>query len=968
MLLNTFNIMNVNKWLSWLPLIWVCSGLAAEVEFRARVTQLEPEQPVRIHWRWGGEGLGGRVVSGELTRFLPDEKPVGEVIVEGKTYNYGYLQLGSWSKWVSVSEFKTKARRLFVTFTLEGRQDGRALRDGELELEFRKDGVELKKVSVLGPDGPTFGVVVPLQHVESAEEFVAELGSLRDYARRKVEVLSEAPWAKLAAPKLYGIVTDCAGYKPGSGYGCRTADKATMLEEFNVLKLLGINGTRSCPDFVLEQIKGGVGIGPDFSRVRITHTTGYPINMVKRADGKAPRRSPGDGCPNHPLNVKGIPERVDAAVQKLEKEVEALPVGEVWALTVDEIGSVFDGSPEGKAHQGACKYCQEDFRRMVREDGRTLQDFGAKDWSEIRSTYGYWATSFWDRKQELEKSVTDARKRMDAEVGSTFDLDKENEAVDSILLELEEEKPKKTEGKPSPKALAEAEKQLRDFIWTGKVQGEVKKPQEHNLSEEGWDLLHYYSRKYNGEASARLFAPLRDAVAATGKNVYSYALRGNTFLMGGHSLGFFDFYKHADNGFVYETSNRDARVWQWDSYLCDVGRSLSRFRGKRFAVYVKPHRGAPVQRALSAVARGAKMIYWYTYGPDWSKGDTFGGKLEVLEKIGWVNRLIGQAEEVIYDSEWAVPAEVAIVRPRTAEFLSNNASWENGKWVHTALMHNHVPVDALDEDLLMELDLSSYKVVVVCGDHLRRDVAAKLKKWVKDGGHLVSYGNGMARDEANRPLTNLLPVLGLQKRGELELWGKVSKYGATKLRSVESLKETPAGAHILLHNEASNSFLPKVGREVLQPMEDAEVMAKYADGGAAIVRHTYGKGAAWTFGFYAGLEYATETMAGEPFAFWKQDLLAQPLRNAKILPVVEATEPLVEGILVKNRKTGRRAVILINWKFAIEEPLTLTLRSLEPVSSVRSLALNKTLPLHPAQDGKILHLPSLAEGDILLLE
>ena len=93
--------------------------------------------------------------------------------------------------------------------------------------------------------------------------------------------------------------------------------------------------------------------------------------------------------------------------------------------------------------------------------------------------------------------------------------------------------------------------------------------------------------------------------------------------MGGHSLDFFDFYRQADNGFVYETSNRDARIWQWDSYLCDVGRVVSTARELQFGVYVKPHRGAPVQRALSAVSRNARMLYWYTYGPDWAKGDTF---------------------------------------------------------------------------------------------------------------------------------------------------------------------------------------------------------------------------------------------------------------------------------------------------------------------------------------------------------
>src|ERR1043165_5605369 len=94
-------------------------------------------------------------------------------------------------------------------------------------------------------------------------------------------------------------------------------------------------------------------------------------------------------------------------------------------------------------------------------------------------------------------------------------------------------------------------------------------------------------------------------VASPIPHIYSFALRGNTFLMGGHSLDFFDFYRHADNAFVYETSNRDARVWQWDSYLCDVGRIVSQDQHIQFGIYIKPHRGAPIQRTLAAAARGA---------------------------------------------------------------------------------------------------------------------------------------------------------------------------------------------------------------------------------------------------------------------------------------------------------------------------------------------------------------------------
>jgi hypothetical protein len=992
--------------------------------FRARVTKIEPEQPARIFWRWGGEGLGGQPVTGELTRFLPtkpgqpdaeaasdkedelatealetEKRPTDRIIVEDTTYNYEYMLPGAWSRRFPLSEFKHGRGRLFATFTLQGHKTGVDVASAELELEFTSGRDVLKTFTVSGTDGPTFGVVVPFYRLgkdgTATPEFIKELGSLRDYAEWKVQALEAMPQIKQPVPKRYGMLTDCYGYRPGSGYGCRTTDRETMLAEYRVLRLMGVNGTRGCPEFIMRMIQKGEGIGAELARVHFTHTTGYPINCVHYADGQAPVRSPGDGCPYYPENVKNIPGRVLSAVQRVLDDFRGSPVEEVWGLTVDEIGTVFDGAPEGKAHQGCCPYCREGFQEFVRKDGRTLQDFGTISWDDIRSTYGYWAINFWESKSKLEEEVAKAKTAVETETKGSVAIDpkellsgKGKETKEEGVEEVESDLETNTKGqKDAAQGLIDTEGRLRNLIWTSHVV--YRKPEEQvvRLSPEGWNLLGYYSGRFNCEAAAMLFDPVRkgfeaenekkrqalargetDSPAAKQPWIYSYALRGNTFLMGGHSLDFFDFYRYADNGFVYETSNRDARVWQWDSYLCDVGRSLSRFMGKRFGIYIKPHRGAPVQRALTAVARGVRAIYWYTYGPDWAKGDTWGGNIGLLQQIAGVSRLIAQAEDVTYDSDWASQAEVAIVRPRTADFFSNSASWENGKWIYTALMHAHIPVDPLDEGLLLSEDLTRYKVVVICGDNIRRDVAEKLKKWVEAGGTLYTCGWGMAGDESNRRLDSLLPLFGLKSRQQMDLWGNVPRYGATSLGAVQQARKPPEGCWVTGRTPFRGSLSPAVGREVLDPAESAEILATYADGGAAAVRHRCGKGTAWLLGFYAGLEYAIETMHNKPFDGDKRSFVAAPVLAAGVQPVVDADEPLVEGVLLKNSKTGKLAVVLINWKFLLDKELTVKVRGAGDATAARSLALAQ--PLRAAKEGDFLQitLPKLAEGDILLLE
>jgi len=719
--------------------------------------------------------LGGKVQSTELTRFTHgapelqsigkdtgnadallegglEDGPTDRVVVEDKTYIFHYLNPGVWTVWHPLSLLP----RGFVTVTLEGHKQDRALKNGELEFEFRHNGKVFRRFTVIGPEGPTFGIYIPRDNPlgddgKPSPAFTEALGGLRHYVDSKAERIRTQLGTEPKVPTLYAAVTDCSGYGGKTahmcGYGCRTADRDTMLAEYKILRMIGVNGIRGSPGFIRDMIHDREGLGPELSRAYLVHTIGYPIPMVGRADGRPPDVRPGNGCPSDPVNTAGIRDRVNTAVNTLLETVGELPVHEVWGLTVDEIGTVFDGAPEGKAHQGGCPHCRKAFREMIQADGRTLDDFGAKSWDDIRSTYGYWARSYWDVRREREAALKNARDSMANAQKAALNAGGTNlgggDPDDEVVDQLDDVAGKKTE-RDHAQDLLDAKKSMEQLIWNPRAGQPNNDTQPIPLSEPGIRLLGYYSARFNNEAAARLFSPLRDALAAENRKkeqaiasgnldapearqpwLYSYALRGNTFLMGGHSLDFFDFYRYADNGFMYETSNRDPRVWQWDSYLCDVGRSLNRHMGLRFGIYVKPHRGAPMQRALTAAARGVRLIFWYTYGPEWAKGDTWGARDWAVATVGRTANLLGQAEEVTYDSSWAMPVEVALVRPLTSKIFGNSANWENGKWIHAALTHAHIPVDALDEGLVLSEDLARYKVICVSGSHLRRDAAVK---------------------------------------------------------------------------------------------------------------------------------------------------------------------------------------------------------------------------------------------------
>lgn len=880
-----------------------------DLMLRARVAAIQPPAPSDIHWRHGGEGLGGSPVKGVL----------------GQT-----LAVGAWSPAVPVASLdKRFPARLFLTVTAGN--GGRLVRDGEkhgyhateghstgveLEFEVAWKGKVLKTFREKGPDGGTVGLVVPAYRLAGGKTpedpaFVDELEGLLAYARRRTRVLEQTPWAKGPWPRRIAVVTNLDGYGTGRYHGTRFTDPAIVEAECGALRLLGVNGLTHPPKFVRDRIPDRSSYAAPFGRIMYAQLGGYPV--PRHEPGKS---SPPDaGCPFSPA----IEGRTRTMIEAGLAAARAMPTEEVWWRTEDEIGTVVDRAPEGKGHLAACPRCAEGFRAYLQGLGLKPGDVGRAAWEDVAP------------------------------------LD----------------------------------------IW---------KKEPLNLPDPGAARTAFYTAHFNNYASAKLFTPLRQALAeankAGGKPVYSFALRGNTFLMGGHSLDFFDFYRHADNAFVYETSNRDARIWSWDSYLCDVGRVMSAEQSLKFGVYVKPHRGAPVQRALSAVARGADMLYWYTYGPDYAKGDTFAGQPDVLLLVSRAASLLGKTEEVLHGACWAVPPEVGVVNPRTSEIwarLSGGtaAAWENAKWTYTALQHAHVPVDPLDEVMLARGDLSRYKVLYISGSHLTREAAARVADWVKAGGTLYTSGGGLARDEADRPLEPLAPALGLRARRPVEFWRSVKPYGATALQPFDEPKAVlgtpPAGATVTGAAPFPTAPLaPVVGRERLDPAEGTEVLARFADGAAAVTRRTWGQGRAYVVGFFPGLEYSAAVRREEfdmarDFDPAVRAFVAAPALE-RVRPVVDASAPLVEGVLVRNATSGRQAVVLMNWAYRVAAKRvsgrsTSTVKRLVPARDVvvrlrgagdlrraASAALGRDLALEKDGDGWKIALPALDEGDVLLLD
>ncbi|QDU96490.1 type 1 glutamine amidotransferase family protein [Lignipirellula cremea] len=965
---------------------------------RLRILALDPFEPTQIQYKYGGWGSPGERIYGHFWKPDPPpvaqakpaevdlddlldspttaKKPAGDKPLtdslkrpeianpQGRKYveKPPLFQLREWTEQTPLSNFVTggaTAPRFLQVFGGDGgeivgqtdtgeRNFVGAARNFQVEFEFYYQGKLLKQFVIHAPDAPIAPLVIPYHELTGTVEptdpaFLDNLVPLETYVRRRADMAEAQPWSAGPKPTLFAMVSNLGGYAPTHRLGSRHADPAIVTQEARILRAMGINGFQGAPGFFVRQAMRQEGAAAPFHRADDDHAPGYPVPRWTSAASP-----PNSGCPYAP----GVEAAKQAAAVEAVAGMRAKSGFDmIYDVTVDEIGSVYDMTEEGKAHMGTCPHCRRGFQEYVQSMGLTAADFGAADISQVTP----------------------------------------------LVVSRKGAAP----------------------------QGEVSK---------GDAMRAYWTLRFNCHASAQLFAPMRaaaraenankrqavdqgDTTSATARQPWMYpgAMRGNTFLMGGHSLDFFNWYRTADNAFVYETSNRDPRVWSWDSYLCDVGRTVIAqpdMGQELFAVYVKPHRGAPMQRALSAVSRGARYINWYTYGPSYAKGDMWGHRPEIMAQVAQTNRLIAAAEEVLYDSKWSQPARIAVVKPRASELwmtLSGGApvwtaSWENAKWVYAALTHAHLPVDPIDQVMIRDQDLSQYRVIYLNGPALERAAAQKLADWVAGGGVLVTMGYGLSRDEYNQPLEFLQPVLGLSKRTEPEMWHSTRTYGATSLQTYDDAsrlgeRPTPATASVKsagTDGAEATGFELTVGREVLHPAAGTEVLSRYGDGGVAATRHPHGQGEVIVLGYFAGLEYAVPLMH-DRFDMQRD---FDPLRRravvapavARAQPVVDASEPTIEGVLLKNTTTGKQAITLMNWAYGVtavrviqseqsrqERPVVshlparnvkVVVRGAGAVQRVRSLALEQTFAVEPGSDGESFQftLHELREGDILLLE
>ena len=115
----------------------------------------------------------------------------------------------------------------------------------------------------------------------------------------------------------------------------------------------------------------------------------------------------------------------------------------------------------------------------------------------------------------------------------------------------------------------------------------------------------------------------------------------------------------------------DAQAYQWSFYASKL-RSAAEKSGVVFGGYVVPRAAGDredgiLQKILTLVGSGAKVVNSYVFGPEYSfPGNCYSEKAGMLRKLAQANAMIGAAEDVLWPGK-RPQARVAILSPKSSE-------------------------------------------------------------------------------------------------------------------------------------------------------------------------------------------------------------------------------------------------------------------------------------------------------------
>lgn len=372
------------------------------------------------------------------------------------------------------------------------------------------------------------------------------------------------------------------------------------------------------------------------------------------------------------------------------------------------------------------------------------------------------------------------------------------------------------------------------------------------------------------------------------------------------------------------------------SFLADLAWGITSRRNLIIGVYlIYVGQEKSARDTLAFSARGCRSFIFYNYGPKTlGAADNFSEHDPSLLAVSESTQPILAAEEFFNKAERS-PRQAVMIYSRTAEIWGeDNAVVHDRPYTYLALNHSGIPMDIIPEQDVLDGRLENYKVAYLNGTHLRRDVAIKIREWVKSGGHLWGDVGAAMRDEADRRLDVLEPVFGAKQQFVDRKYPVSFGYYLGETPDAEMGKVTwkpgPWGKGGETQCELQRASVEPAG---------GEVVATFDDGAPAAFTHQFGKGRSLLLAYSAGLTYSRFYRLKErvyPLRYEELDrmVIAQFALDAGAQRPVLTSKPGIEATRLDSEK-GIAITLIDQWS---QKPtVTIELETDHQPTQVRSV-------------------------------
>ncbi len=322
------------------------------------------------------------------------------------------------------------------------------------------------------------------------------------------------------------------------------------------------------------------------------------------------------------------------------------------------------------------------------------------------------------------------------------------------------------------------------------------------------------------------------------------------------------------------------------------------------------------------LARGIKGFLFWQYRPEtlgiespaWGLTTINGEKTDWLEYCIKINNVIKEHEEDIIKAQ-PLPARIAIVNGSKNQLFDWCVSQSTDKYYHSvygtfiAMYNNNYNVDIISTEQIDESVIDNYQVIYYPFPYyIEHSIANKLRQWVEQGGTLISEAFFGAVKDSDGLYSECIPGYGFD-----EVFGVKQGSVATISSSAIDNNSQPTGKEYIensvlielvkdLHYISSGECVK--GYFFIEELipDNAEVLARFSNGKAAITSSQYGKGKGIMIGSLIG--YQNE----KKYSQENGRMICSLIAIAGVSPYIEVDK---QDIRLDLLATGKNSYILI---------------------------------------------------------